>query len=383
MKIIYFVHDISHADIGRRVEVLHQGGAEVVLLGFHRNATYDAGIADQVISLGQTHDGNFLQRIAAVARNLTRLGQYADIVRSGDMVLARILEMLVLGAAARSRFLAGRPLVYECLDIHRLMVQPGVVGRLLRGLEGSLLRRCQAIVSSSPGFLREYFQRMYPTLPPSLVVENKVFPPVPGGRPDKAALPDGPPWRIGWFGAIRCKRSLEILSEVARSHPGLIEVVVAGRPATAVFGDIQAAFSGIPGVRYIGGFADEAELARLFASVHFAWTMDFYEAGANSDWLLPNRLYRAAYYGAVPIALATVETGHWLRRHQAGLLVDDATPALLRAQLEAMTPATFAALQQNLDHIPNTALVTEDAECAAFVRALGAPDTGAFDAYQG
>ena len=111
--------------------------------------------------------------------------------------------------------------------------------------------------------------------------------------------------------------------------------------------------------------------------------MDFYEAGANSDWLLPNRLYRAAYYGAVPIALATVETGHWLRRHQAGLLVDDATPALLRAQLEAMTPATFAALQQNLDHIPNTALVTEDAECAAFVRALGAPDTGAFDAYQG
>src|SRR3712207_8090815 len=43
------------------------------------------------------------------------------------------------------------------------------------------------------------------------------------------------------------------------------------------------------GIRYVGTFRDEAHLAEMYRSVHFAWSMDFYEAGANSDWLLPNR----------------------------------------------------------------------------------------------
>jgi hypothetical protein len=248
--------------------------------------------------------------------------------------------------------------------------------------EGRLLRASQALVTSSPGFLREYFERTYPRLPRTVVVENKVFPVV-EERNARSALPPGPPWRIGWFGVIRCRRSLEILAEVARRAPGLIEVVVAGRPAAKVFGDVDAAFAGIPGVRYIGGFADEAELARLFGSVHFAWAMDFYEAGANSDWLLPNRLYRAAYYGAVPIGLTTVETGRWLARHAAGLRLDQASPEALIAGLQAMTPARFEALQRNLDRIPTAELVTEAEECRAFVRSLLQPEAVRFQGSPG
>jgi succinoglycan biosynthesis protein ExoL len=365
------------------VDMLRLGGAEVTLLGFHRKEKVDPTIADKVIGLGQTHDGNFPQRIASVLQALARLGRHAAAIRGGDVVLARNLEMLALGAAARRRFLPDKPLVYECLDIHRFMTSPGPVGRLLRLLEGSLLKGCQALVTSSPGFLREYFARSYPSLPRTMVVENKVFPVLTEGRPDKGTLPPGPPWRIGWFGVVRCRRSLEILAEVARRAPGLIEVIVAGRPAKAVFGDIDAAFSGIPGIRYIGGFADEAELARLFASVHFAWAMDFYEAGANSDWLLPNRLYRAAFYGAVPLGLSTVETGRWLAGHGAGLLLDRAEPEALIASLQAMTPERFVGLQRNLDHIPTVELVTEAAECRALVQALARPEAVRFEGSRG
>ncbi|MCB4825484.1 glycosyltransferase family protein [Roseicella aerolata] len=373
MRIVYFVHDISHADIPRRIDMMRQGGAEVTVIGFHRKEKIDHSIADKVISLGQTHDGNFPQRIAAVLKAMALLSRHAKEIRAGHVIMARNLEMLVLGAAARRRFLPGRPLVYECLDIHRFMTQQGSVGRLLRLVEGNLLRASQALVTSSPGFLREYFERTYPRLPPAMVVENKVFPAIAEGRPGKAVLPPGPPWRIGWFGVIRCRRSLDILAEVARQAPGLIEVIVAGRPAKNVFGDVDAAFSGIPGIRYIGGFADEAELARLFASVHFAWALDFYEAGANSDWLLPNRLYRSAYYGAVPIGLATVETGRWLARYDAGLRLNRAEPEILIASLRQMTPELFTMLQENLDRIPTAELVTETAECQGFVHALGAP----------
>jgi succinoglycan biosynthesis protein ExoL len=372
MRLLYFVHDISHADVSRRVAMLRQGGAEVTVVGFNRRGRVDPTIADRVICLGQTQDGNFPQRIAAVLGALTRLGVHAAAFRAADAVMARNLEMLVLGAAVRTRFLKGTPLTYECLDIHRLMTGGGAVSRALRWLEAALLRRCQALVTSSPGFLREYFERVHPRLPRTILVENKVFA-TGEGRPASPALPPGPPWRIGWFGVIRCRRSLDILAEVARRAPGLIEVVVAGRPAPGVFegaGDL----AGIPGLRYVGEYSREAEAARLFSSVHFTWTLDFYEAGANSEWLLPNRLYRSIYYGSVPIGLSTVETGRWLARHEVGLCLDQAEPGTLIASLQAMTPARFARLQQGLGRIPTSSLVTETEECRALVQALARPE---------
>jgi succinoglycan biosynthesis protein ExoL len=371
-KVIYLVPYFTHADVERRVDMLRKGGADVTVIGFYRD-TADHTLASKVIPLGETHDGNFPQRIAAVVKALMHLGRHAKEIGSGHVIMARGLEMLLLGAVARRRFLPGRPLIYECLDIHRFMTQRNLLGRLLRRIEGGLLSRTHGLVTSSAGFLREYFHRAYTHLPRTLVVENKVFPGVAYDRPDKADLQPGPPWRIGWFGVIRCRRSLEILSDVARRAPGLIEVVIAGRPTTAVFNDAEAAFSGIPGIRYIGPYADEEELARLFASVHFAWVMDFLEAGANSDWLLPNRLYRAVYYSAVPICFADVETGHWLAERSAGLRLDRPDADELIAKLRSMTPALFRAVQERLDHIPTSDLVTGAEECQSLVRFLQEP----------
>ena len=50
MRIVYFVHDISHADIPRRIDMMRQGGAEVTVIGFHRKEKIDHSIADKVIA---------------------------------------------------------------------------------------------------------------------------------------------------------------------------------------------------------------------------------------------------------------------------------------------------------------------------------------------
>ncbi len=370
MRLLYLVHDLNHADIARRVELLQAGGAEVVLAGFHRKEEVDPGVANVVAPLGRTRDGAFLQRIVQVVRAAMGLGRLRGVTAGCDAVLARNLEMLLLGVLVRARLLRAAPLTYECLDIHRLMTGRGLVGRALRRLEGDLMRRCQCLVTSSPGFVSEYFAKLYRVLPRVILVENKVFPALEGARAAPQPLPDGPPWRIGWFGVIRCRRSLEILSDLAAAAPGLIEVVVSGRPAKAVFGDVEAAFADRPGVTFVGGFADEAALAAHFRSVHFAWAMDFYEAGANSDWLLPNRLYRAVYYGAVPIALSGVETGRWLAGRGLGLRVDTATSETLRHALEQTGPDAFATMRAALGAVPTADLVTLDAECREIVCAL-------------
>jgi succinoglycan biosynthesis protein ExoL len=372
--IVYFVHDLTHPDVARRVELLRDGGASVLLIGFQRRGRVDATIANEVVSLGTTVDGNFAQRIQAVIRSLARLGDLRSLIERGNSIVARNLEMLVLAASARSRFLPGKPLVYECLDIHRLMVGDGPISKGLRFLEARLMGVSQALVISSPGFEREYFRKYFATLPQVLLIENKVYPELGAVHATMATRTAGRPWRIGWFGVIRCRESLEILTQITAQAPGLIEVIVAGRPAKGVFADLGE-FKRRPGINYVGEFADEEELGTLFRSVDFAWAIDLYEREANSAWLLPNRLYRSLYYGVPPIGLGYVETGRWLLDRGVGITLDTFDADTIRGVFEEMTPARHAVLAERARTIPAEAVLTTGAEVRRIVQAWLDPST--------
>jgi succinoglycan biosynthesis protein ExoL len=351
--------------------MLRQGGAVTTILGFHRSRPVDGNMSGVIVDLGRTADGRFTQRIWMVAKTIPRLNRWADQLASSKVILARNLEMLVLAAIARHVYASRAALVYECLDIHRLMLVRHVIGAGLRILERFLISQCEGLIVSSPGFIREYFQKRGASLPSIFVVENKVAPTKRSTDLTKASVVSGPPWRIGWFGVLRCRRSLDVLIQLLRSTSQLVEVVVAGQPASRVFPDVDKAFDGLPGLKFLGAFKDEAELAGLFGSVHFAWTIDYYEAGANSNWLLPNRLYRAALYGAVPLALADVETGRWLASHGAGVLLGEPIGEQLTAVMQNMTPKSFARAKTAVERIPKSALITDVEECRDLVLALG------------
>jgi succinoglycan biosynthesis protein ExoL len=371
MKISYFVHDIGHPDLARRLGMLREGGAEITVVGFHRGRQIDADLGSTVIDLGRTVDARFVHRAWAVARATPRLRRWADVISESKVILARNLEMLFLAAVARRLYATRASLVYECLDIHRMMLSGGIGGVALRRIERSLLKRSQGLIVSSPGFIREYFEKTGAILPKTFLIENKVLPAEGklGGR--KQNISAGPPWRIGWFGLLRCRRSLEILSQVAQAVPELVQVVVAGRPSPDVFRDINRDFKRIPGLQYLGPYKDEGALAELFASVHFAWAIDYFEADANSAWLLPNRLYRAVHYGSVPLAMANVETGRWLAAHNAGILLHEPAGEALLDILRSMTQQNFAGARNALGLVPKSALVTAPEESRALVKALG------------
>jgi hypothetical protein len=370
IRVGYFFHDTSHPDLARRVGMLDAGGAETVVFGFSRRAERDWRLGARVRELGATQDARFAQRILAVGRHLVSMRALAEDVRACDVILARNLEMLVLAAEARRRYAPHAALVYECLDIHRLMTGRGVAASLLRTIEGRLLCSCQGLIVSSPGFVREHFAKHYRSLPKVFLVENKLF--AQGAtlvRPARRALA-GPPWRIGWYGMLRCRRSLDILSEVLRSLDGLLEAVVAGRPAADIFGASGELFQGRGGLRYLGPFDQETDLAELFRSVHFIWAVDYFEAGQNSDWLLPNRLYQSLFYGAVPIARRDVETGRWLGERHAGILLEEPLGASLRETLMTMTMERLAAEEAAVAAVPTGQLVTDEAECRRLVARL-------------
>ena len=65
--------------------------------------------------------------------------------------------MLLLASRARKRYAPAARLVYECLDIHRLLLSTRFDGALLRFLETRLWDEVDLLLTSSPAFVRNYF----------------------------------------------------------------------------------------------------------------------------------------------------------------------------------------------------------------------------------
>jgi glycosyltransferase involved in cell wall biosynthesis len=136
-----------------------------------------------------------------------------------------------------------------------------------------------------------------------------------------------------------------------------------------VFEDFPAMVAEAPNVTFAGPYGP-GELPQLYARCHFAWAVDYFEEGLNSEWLLPNKLYEASSFGAVPIALGSVETGRWLARHEAGLLLDEGDPSeQLRRLIGSLDDAAYRQLRAAIEAIPGPDLI-------AHARLRGAPAGG-------
>ena len=369
-KIAYFAHDLSDPVVHRRIRMLVSGGAVVTPIGFRRSAGAPSTVEGlRLIDLGRTADGMLAKRALLVAGAVAKLDDLAEHVREANVILARNLEMLVLAIRARKRFAPRATVVYECLDIHRMLLSSRLDGTLLRLLESRLWRDVDLLLTSSPAFIRNYFTpRGF--LSPIRLVENKVL--MIEERDERRTVrpPPGPPWRIGWFGVIRCKQSLELLSSLARTAKGVLEVVIRGRPSDATFPDFNAAIANRPHIRYAGTYSSPADLGRIYGEVHFSWAIDYYERGQNSSWLLPNRIYEGSLYGTVPIGLAGVETGQWLA--ERGPASCSTSPSSHSSSISSsrLDQNRYLKLVSAVEALPRTDLVSDRDDCRELVEAL-------------
>lgn len=373
LHVLYLVHDLSDPAVRRRVIMLQAGGARVTLAGFRRAKTPVAGFGDlSPIDLGATHDGKFAQRLVAVAKAALSLGPKLKGIPKPDIIIGRNLEMLALANRTKALFAADTPIVYECLDIHRLLLGQNGIGKAMRGAERLLGRHSVLLMTSSPAFVREYFEPFNQLRAPVALLQNKVL--ELAGGPDQtqqpAALPAyGEPWKIGWFGALRCRKSLDLLAAFTRRMGGRFEIVLRGRPAYSEFADFGGFVAAEPHIRFAGPYRSE-DLAAIYGEVHFSWAIDFFEEGLNSSWLLPNRLYEGCRYGAVPIAMKQTETGRFLADRHLGLLLGDPSADALAMVLGGLDAEEYAAKRQKITAQDRGTWVCDLSDCRALVERL-------------
>lgn len=101
---------------------------------------------------------------------------------------------------------------------------------LARWMERALLRLCDLVVVSSPDFITCYFAPCQRLSVPWRLLENKISVEQLPARDFKVlARLDSPPWVIGWFGTLRCVKSLEILCSIAEALGDRVLIYLRGR----------------------------------------------------------------------------------------------------------------------------------------------------------
>lgn len=158
-RVLVFAFDLKEASQIRRIRSLLQLGYDVRSLAFQRGNMNADFVPDWTnTNLGHVPNENYGKRLLALIRALWPAFRSRQDLRSADVIVARNFDLLILAWMARSLFGRRRvPIVYECLDIHRLFTRPDAIGALMRWCERRLLARVQLLIVSSPGFVEHYF----------------------------------------------------------------------------------------------------------------------------------------------------------------------------------------------------------------------------------
>ena len=298
--------------------------------------------------LGTTYNRRYLQRLWALAASLGVMWRERGKLRACRVIYVVNTDNALLALAGR--FLAGStaPLVLELADIQPVMTGDGPVSHILRAVERFVLRKCALLVTTSPGFVRAYFDPVQHHAGEMFLLENKVYPSA-GLPPSDASLEPaqgGNPWIVGCFGALRCRRSLERMKHLADRLPGKIRFVLRGYPAGTIADEFHDLIRGVSGIEFGGPYQYPDDLADMYAAVDFNWAFDESDPNGNSAWLLPNRIYEGGCFGVPAIAGAATETGRWIAGNDLGWAFSEPLEDSLETFFSSLDASTWRSVRE-------------------------------------
>lgn len=361
-SIALFAHERGDARVRKRIAALQDNGWRVSGFTFHRpRDKAEEEIFWDNTHLGTTYNRRYLQRLLALAASLRVLWRRREKLRSCRAIYAVNMDNAFLAWLACRLCRVRLPLVLEIADVQAAMAGPSLRARLLRAVERFILRRSALLVTTSPGFVREYFQPIQRHHGPIFLLENTVYPSIglPAPSAGSAPVKDGKPWVVGCFGAFRCARSLAIMKQLCRQLPGKVEFLLRGYPAGTIADDFPSLIAGEPAIRYEGPYDYPEDLAALYGSVDFNWCFDESDPNGNSAWLLPNRIYEGGLFHVPALAATETETGRWIEQNHAGFTFPRPGEEHLADFLRHLTVADWRSAMQFCRQIPPARLVGE------------------------
>ncbi len=358
-RIAFFAHERGDARVAKRIAALRDQGGEVLGFTFHRDrGKPDVPPAWENVDLGTTYNRRYVQRLFTLAGSLLNLWRERD--RLGECGLIYAINTDNAALALCGRFISGSraPLVLELADIQPAMTGSGMVSRMMRAVERWVLRHSALLVTTSPGFVRHYFVPVQGFQGEILLLENKVYPST--GMPVVAAKErpahGGAPWVVGYSGAFRCRRSMELIRALAERLPEKVHFILRGYASGTIAEDFTELLGNLPNVVFGGPYGYPDDLPGMYGAVDFNWCFDESDPGGNSAWLLPNRIYEGGLFRTPALAAAGTETGRWVAENGCGWEIPEPLEESLAEFFSTMTDEKWRAVTARSAAVPEERL---------------------------
>lgn len=354
-QIAFFAHERGDARVVKRIAALGDQGWKVLGFTFHRvREKADVPPAWENIHLGTTYNRRYVQRLWAFVACIGVLWKERHRMGSCGVIYVVNTDNALL--ALLGRCFAGKriPVVLELADVQPAMLGGGAKAKVFRAIERFVLRRISLLVTTSPGFVREYFQPVQQHEGEIFLLENKVYPSagLPAAQSVAGPVSGGSPWVVGCFGAFRCRRSLMLMRTLTERFPGKVRFLLRGYPAGTIADEFHGLLERTSGISFEGPYRYPDDLAGLYGSIDFNWAFDESDPNGNSAWLLPNRIYEGGCFGVPAIASRETETGRWIDSHQAGWTLAEPLEETLAAFFENLKAADWQRTRDGCAAIP-------------------------------
>jgi succinoglycan biosynthesis protein ExoL len=298
MKFTFLLSSTIHVRFIKRVEIIDKLVDQIDVFAFERKGSYPRKkINFEINTLGEITHVSYLKRLVLIAKSINKI---RSAVRKADVVYTFGLDMLFLGWISKLlSFRKNVKIIYEVGDIREILIGKSPINNIARFFEKFLLRFVSVLVITSEAFYTEYFLKVLNSK--SLryhVIENKLDSDIMSIESlQEITEKDNKKFTIGYFGILRCARTLELLKLLIQKSNGKIKVYLRGLPGIKTQNEYNNLVS-TEGVVNEGPYIVPDDLSEMYNSVDVVWACYPYQGKeiGNWSWAKTIRFYESCYF---------------------------------------------------------------------------------------
>lgn len=381
-SIAYFAGDATNPTVRLRIASFLRENINVFGFTFRRQKFHSDFVPFwNNVELGMTKDRRYYSRLRTILKGLRIMWRHRATLREVDVLYARLFDSAFLAMLMVKLLRLDAKLVYEIEDVHDVFFRQTLRARIMRFLERRILANADLVVLPSPGFSEGYLVPYQGYDKPYFLLENRIqlneIPPkdAPPSPRAEAWKQSKDRWVIGWFGTLRCRKSMRLLSEIAERLGDKVLIYTRGFPTETGLEAYMEIVDRHPNWVHEGPYLMPDDLEDLYGRVHFVWCLDFFDENGNSELLLACRMYHGGYFGAVPLFTAQSQMARHLAPHAIGHALTDPYVDQVCDLIENMDWDTYVAERQAILARRDELFLEDGSGVRALLEAIAQPET--------
>ncbi|MEO8568573.1 MAG: hypothetical protein ABI419_05545 [Ginsengibacter sp.] len=324
------------------------------------NVIYDFGL--QFNNLGNLKNRNYLSRVFIYLKAVFLLCKLN--IKNNVFYIQGSDNLFLYNVACIITFRKPK-FIYQISDIREILTTPNPINQLFSFIDALFTERALLLVVTSEAFVEEYYKNKLRHFKVNYkLIENKIHlynQSLKNIYPLKKIETPSDVITIGYFGILRCERSIKILLGLARTNRKFV-IIIRGILSPGLK-NYAHEFDKVGNIYFPGEFISPIHLKEMYNEIDLAWICYPYgESGlGNMNWARTNRFYEAGYFNTPMITQEGTKDSFRAKEYNIGITIDLGDIETCVQELSKLNINEIEKLKNNFENInEKTFIITND-----------------------